>query len=214
MKYARLIGVFANFLLAFPVLAFLTIARPALAVPIEHRIIFTQTIFVENFGIRNLEGSFFLDDSTFGPGFENMSFPSSVEIALLTDFTVTVTSEIGPWPVGDYTFSLGRTQDGGGYSSIIETGSDGEIIDIRGVLLLSGTISSLLLGRDGTEGEYVEIPQTGQFSAFPGSRGTYSVERVSIPPVPLPAALPLFGTGLAVMGFIGWRRKRIAAETT
>jgi len=26
--------------------------------------------------------------------------------------------------------------------------------------------------------------------------------------VPLPAALPLFGTGLAVMGFVGWRRKR------
>jgi len=28
--------------------------------------------------------------------------------------------------------------------------------------------------------------------------------------VPLPAALPLFGTGLAIMGFIGWRRKRKA----
>ncbi|GBF26379.1 hypothetical protein MnTg02_01417 [bacterium MnTg02] len=27
-------------------------------------------------------------------------------------------------------------------------------------------------------------------------------------PVPVPAALPLFGTGLAIMGFIGWRRKR------
>jgi len=26
--------------------------------------------------------------------------------------------------------------------------------------------------------------------------------------VPLPAALPLFGTGLGIMGFIGWRRKR------
>jgi len=26
-------------------------------------------------------------------------------------------------------------------------------------------------------------------------------------PVPLPAALPLFGTGLAALGFIGWRRK-------
>lgn len=26
--------------------------------------------------------------------------------------------------------------------------------------------------------------------------------------VPLPAALPLYGTGLAIMGFIGWRRKR------
>lgn len=27
-------------------------------------------------------------------------------------------------------------------------------------------------------------------------------------PVPVPAALPLFGTGLALMGFIGWRRRR------
>ena len=29
--------------------------------------------------------------------------------------------------------------------------------------------------------------------------------------VPVPAALPLFGTGLAIMGFVGWRRKRKAA---
>ena len=28
--------------------------------------------------------------------------------------------------------------------------------------------------------------------------------------IPLPAALPLYGTGLAVMGFLGWRRKRQA----
>lgn len=26
--------------------------------------------------------------------------------------------------------------------------------------------------------------------------------------VPIPAALPLFGTGLGIMGFIGWRRKK------
>ena len=31
-------------------------------------------------------------------------------------------------------------------------------------------------------------------------------------PVPIPAALPLFGTGLGTMGFIGWRRKRRAAS--
>lgn len=30
-------------------------------------------------------------------------------------------------------------------------------------------------------------------------------------PVPVPAALPLFGTGLAFMGFIGWRRRKKAA---
>lgn len=29
--------------------------------------------------------------------------------------------------------------------------------------------------------------------------------------IPLPAALPLYGTGLAVIGFVGWRKKRKAA---
>lgn len=28
--------------------------------------------------------------------------------------------------------------------------------------------------------------------------------------VPLPAALPLFGTGIAILGFMGWRRKHNA----
>ena len=31
--------------------------------------------------------------------------------------------------------------------------------------------------------------------------------------VPLPAALPLYGTGLAIMGFIGWRKRRKATTT-
>ncbi len=37
---------------------------------------------------------------------------------------------------------------------------------------------------------------------------TVTVETSAVSAVPLPAALPLFGTGLAIMGFIGWRRKR------
>jgi hypothetical protein len=28
------------------------------------------------------------------------------------------------------------------------------------------------------------------------------------PEIPLPAALPLFGTGLGALGLLGWRRKR------
>ena len=32
----------------------------------------------------------------------------------------------------------------------------------------------------------------------------------SVSAVPLPAALPLYGAGLAIMGFFGWRRKRPA----
>jgi hypothetical protein len=31
-----------------------------------------------------------------------------------------------------------------------------------------------------------------------------------IPIIPLPAAFPLFGTGLGLLGFLGWRRRRKA----
>jgi hypothetical protein len=55
--------------------------------------------------------------------------------------------------------------------------------------------------------------ETGDFqdvsSAFALSAGT--VEIKSDTEVPLPAALPLFATGLAGLGLLGWRRKRKAA---
>ena len=41
-----------------------------------------------------------------------------------------------------------------------------------------------------------------------GFAGEGSESFVNVSPIPLPAALPLFGTGLGIMGFIGWRRKR------
>jgi len=36
----------------------------------------------------------------------------------------------------------------------------------------------------------------------------FRIKTTALSVVPLPAALPLYGAGLAVMGFIGWRRKR------
>jgi hypothetical protein len=33
---------------------------------------------------------------------------------------------------------------------------------------------------------------------------------VTLSAVPIPAALPLFGTGLGILGFLGWRRRRQA----
>jgi hypothetical protein len=38
-----------------------------------------------------------------------------------------------------------------------------------------------------------------------------SYDITGISPVPLPAALPLFGAGLGLMSFFGWRRRRMAA---
>jgi len=39
-------------------------------------------------------------------------------------------------------------------------------------------------------------------------RLTLGFESTAPQVVPLPAALPLYGSGLAIIGFIGWRRKR------
>lgn len=72
-----------------------------------------------------------------------------------------------------------------------------------------------------TRGSRIDIvlPGSGLFyAAVGGSSGDdifdYRLEIRGLTPtaavsaVPVPAALPLFGTGLAVMGFVGWRRKR------
>jgi hypothetical protein len=46
----------------------------------------------------------------------------------------------------------------------------------------------------------------------PATSGTATFTAVVTPPsVPLPAALPLFATGLAGLGLLGWRRKKKAA---
>ena len=46
----------------------------------------------------------------------------------------------------------------------------------------------------------------------PGFAGTTdgSVSTIAAPATPLPAALPLFATGLGGLGLLGWRRKRKA----
>jgi hypothetical protein len=44
-----------------------------------------------------------------------------------------------------------------------------------------------------------------------GSSGTeFYINTATVSAVPLPAALPLFGTGLGILGFLGWRRRRKA----
>jgi hypothetical protein len=40
---------------------------------------------------------------------------------------------------------------------------------------------------------------------------TFSIDNVTLQPVPLPATLPLFATALGALGLAGWRRKRKTA---
>lgn len=78
------------------------------------------------------------------------------------------------------------TNDGGGVLSFIGGGRYGGP--------LGSTIGNTLDG--GPENRY--------------AAGTFAYN-VSV--VPLPAALPLYGAGLAVMGFVGWRRKQKSVTT-
>jgi hypothetical protein len=57
-----------------------------------------------------------------------------------------------------------------------------------------------------------QVPPDESFSHADFAEGTFALETVAVrveAPVatPLPATLPLFGTGLGVMAFLGWRRK-------
>ena len=58
-------------------------------------------------------------------------------------------------------------------------------------------------------------PNPSEDSVSNGAALIYSTltitTQVSPVDIPVPAALPLFGTGLALLGFVGWRRKRAAA---
>ncbi len=76
----------------------------------------------------------------------------------------------------------------------LESGDSVSIVDATGLGFLVGNKQRLEINwAASTPGDFVRV--FTQFSP------TASV-------VPLPAALPLYGTGLAIMGFIGWRRKQ------
>lgn len=70
-----------------------------------------------------------------------------------------------------------------------------------------GTSSPSIYSSFGPAAQDIRVLGIGAFTYHDAWKlKTLTVEYTT--PVPVPAALPLFGTGLALMGFIGWRRRR------
>lgn len=76
--------------------------------------------------------------------------------------------------------------------------------------------SELSLGKSfgiGANNSFVGAGYHGSHSSFYDNNTRFkllsiNVEAINLSNVPVPAALPLFGTGLAIMGLVGWRRRR------
>ena len=140
------------------------------------------------------------------------------------DFTLTIdTSQVYNNQTSGITLnSLGVTaSEGLAFSYPLTYGPYSDILVIGGSSPTAGTVSA------GTNNFYLQIEdfsttptflQFGYTVANPAEDYFYTNQlngSVTVTPVvsstPLPAALPLFATGLGAMGFFGWRRKRKAA---
>lgn len=74
------------------------------------------------------------------------------------------------------------------------------------------TLASLLPGFNYTQSGAVFVTVTGLlFDSVQFYSGSQAVEFASISAVPVPAGLPLLGAGVALLGYLGMRRKRNAA---
>jgi len=79
-----------------------------------------------------------------------------------------------------------------------------QILDFSGIHLDAGTIQQCLEVLSGNCSSVVAVDR-GRVN-YTTTSGVWTQTNLS--PVPVPAALPLFGTALAIMGLLGWHRRR------
>ena len=84
-------------------------------------------------------------------------------------------------------------------SDVLTTGTDGGVINVNQLALpfTDPAVSLSLFSTGGTD--------------FAVDLHAYST---AVAPVPTPATLPLFASGLALMGWFGWRKKRSPPEVS
>jgi hypothetical protein len=95
-----------------------------------------------------------------------------------------------------------------GASTISLTHDDGVAFFLNGVLLTPVVAADPTAAETST---FTTLAGGNYTIDYVSSNGLPEVLTMSVTPVPLPPAISLFGTGLAALGFLGWRKKRAAA---
>ena len=123
-------------------------------------------------------------------------------------------------PTGGIEQSL-ATQIGATYLITFDLGSSPQYVVPAGLLLTAANTSQSFVSTSTvnnfwqSESLSFTATDTNTLISFVGNLGSsyigldnVVVTETSVAPTPLPAALPLFATGLGAMGLVGWRRKR------
>ena len=137
-------------------------------------------------------GTLDISGGTVGP--EDVTVPNPPNTLAPTAFTFLTSSAAGVSGFWDITLNQGAT----GFS-----------------LLLILPVSSLAGYAGGAINTALFYPTSSGPEAFTaicqgGACGSLTASTSTSPTTPLPAALPLFATGLGALGLLGWRRKRKA----
>lgn len=118
-------------------------------------------------------------------------------------------------PAGEYDYSLSFPNPLG--SVAIQWSSDNDAtFSLNGTLWSTtgstgySSLVSFLIPAGSFQGSNV-FEVAVQNDPFTGANPTGLLVSVSVSPTPLPAALPLFATGLGALGVLGWRKKKKTA---
>ena len=138
------------------------------------------------------------DDAVVGPGVEFQLF-----VLIPPSTTPVLFTEIDIFDTGAKTFfRQGASIPSDPFNGVRVFDTFGDVTAIRSVIL--GPVTNI----PGLDQSRISFDEDNVFVNMAGLTVTpTSTFEFSIEPVPLPAALPLFVSALAGLGFLGWRRR-------
>jgi hypothetical protein len=123
---------------------------------------------------------------------------------------ITGPTSFGPGNLG-ITASSGNGDPVGILDSVSSSGSDFLALAVPDGYVSGNPLTDSMIFDNQTLAELGLTPGTYVWTWGSGAEvgsGSFTLEIGQIPQAPLPAALPLFATGLGALGLLGWRKKR------